>query len=240
MSWSAHDFETYVFQRHLGARVSLLPLLVGTYAPDAFTKWFVYGIEIGGLRIGADDPAQFHRGWPGAGFTHSLLFAAVVALVALLITRNRVWGLSVLVGAAAHSITDINDSLGTMLFWPFWDGHVSTGAWAYAAQVGRYDDAGAYYSSLGLVMDSIWFVIALVNWRVLTKDYFHSVVAPADPLWGWLGRRFPETALLALYRAGFFYGTSRLIAWTIWAHVQNSFVFDLSWGGPSWVPAVTG
>jgi len=29
LSWSAHDFEAYVFQRHLGARVSLLPLLVG-------------------------------------------------------------------------------------------------------------------------------------------------------------------------------------------------------------------
>lgn len=51
-----------MIQRHLGARVSLLPLLVGTYAPDALTKWFVYGIEIGGIRLAADDPAQFHRG----------------------------------------------------------------------------------------------------------------------------------------------------------------------------------
>ncbi len=67
MSWSAHDFETYAIQRHLGVRVSLLPLLVGTYAPDALTKWFVYGIEIGGIRLAAGDPAQFHRGWPGAG-----------------------------------------------------------------------------------------------------------------------------------------------------------------------------
>ena len=240
MSWSAHDFELYVIQRHLGVRVSLLPLLVGNYAPDALTKWFVYGIEIGGIRLAAADPAQFHRGWPGAGFTHSILFAMVVALVALLITRNRVWGLSVLIGALAHSITDINDTLGTMLFWPFWTERISTGMWAYAAQVGRYDDAGAYYSSLGLAMDSFWFVIALLHWRVLTKDYFWAVVAPADPLWGWLGRRFPEAALLAFYRAGFFYGTSRLIAWTIWAHVQNSYVFDFSWGGPSWIPAVTG
>jgi hypothetical protein len=39
-----------VLQRHLGVRVSLLPLLVGTYAPDAFNKWFVYGFEIGGIR----------------------------------------------------------------------------------------------------------------------------------------------------------------------------------------------
>ncbi len=240
MSWSAHDFEAYVIQRHLGVRVSLLPILVGTYAPDAATKWFVYGIDLGVIRLGAADPAQFHRGWPGAGFTHSILFAVVVALVFLAITRNRVWGLSVLIGALAHSITDINDSLGTMLFWPFSMEHISTGAWAYAAQVGRYDDAGAYYSSLGFAMDVFWFGIALLNWRVLTKDYFRSVVAPTDPLWGWLGRRFPETALIAFYRAGFFYGTSRLIAWTIWAHVLNDFAWDLSWGGPGWIPAVTG
>ncbi len=79
-------------------------------------------------------------------------------------------------------------------------------------------------------------------WSWCQGEYsnFWAVVAPADPLWGWLGRRFPETALLAFYRAGFFYGTSRLIAWTIWAHVQNSYVFDFSWGGPSWIPAVTG
>ena len=235
MSWSAHDFEAYVIQRHLGVRVSLLPLLVGTYAPDALTKWFVYGANIGAFRLASSDPAQFHRGWPGAGFTHSLLFGVVVALVALLITRNRVWGLSVLIGTWAHSITDINDSVGTMLFWPIYSENISTGMWAYAAQVGRFEDAAAYYSSLGLVMDAGWFVIALMNWRVLTKDYFWTVVAPVDPLWGWLGRRFPETAMLAFYRAGFFYGSTRLIAWTIWAHVLNSYPFDLSWGGPYWI-----
>ncbi len=240
MSWAAHDFEAYVIQRHFGRYLSLLPILVGTYAPDAATKWYVYGIDLGIVKLGAEDPAQFHRGWPGAGFTHSLLFAAVVALIFLLITRNRVWGLSVLVGAMAHSITDTCDSLGAMLFWPFSTEHVSIGMWAYAAQVGRYDDAGAYYSSLGVVMDVAWGVIAVWNWRVLTKDYFRSVVAPADPLWGWLGKRFPERALLALYRAGFFYGASRLIAWTIWAHVLNDYVWDLSWGGPSWIPAVSG
>ncbi len=240
MSWAAHDFETYVLQRHLGVRVSLLPLLVGTYAPDTFTKWFVYGINLGFIDIGASDPAQFHRGWPGAGFTHSLLFGVALSLVVFLITRNKVWAVSVLIGDWAHSITDINDTLGTMLFWPFSTEHISTGAWAYAAQVGRYDDAGAYYSSLGVAMDAGWGVIALLNWRVLTKDYFRTVVMPVDPLWGWLRRRFPEQALIAFYRAGFFYGTTRLIAWTIWAHVLHSYVFDLSWGGPSWIPAVTG
>lgn len=240
MSWAAHDFEAYVIQRHFGRHLSLLPILVGTYTPDAATKWYVYGIDLGIVKLGAADPAQFHRGWPGAGFTHSLLFAAVVALIFLLITRNRVWGLSVLVGAMAHSITDTSDSLGAMLFWPISTEQITFGMWAYAAQVGRYDDAGAYYSSLGVVMDAAWGVIAVWNWRVLTKGYFRSVVAPADPLWGWLGKRFPERALLAFYRAGFFYGASRLIAWTIWAHVLNDYVWDLSWGGPSWIPAVTG
>ena len=235
MSWSAHDFEAYAIQRHLGVRVSLIPLLVGTYAPDAITKWFVYGVGVGGLNLASSDPAQFHRGWPGAGFTHSLLYGVVVALAAFLITRNRVWGVSVLIGAWAHVITDINDTEGTMLFWPLAMTNISTGAWAYAAQVGRHVDAAAYYSSLGLVMDSFWLVVVLVNWRVLTKDYFRTFVAPVDPFWGWLGRRVSETAMLAVYRAGFFYGTTRLIAWTFWAHVVNSYAFDLSWGGPSWI-----
>ena len=44
-------------------------------------------------------------------------------------------------------------------------------------------------------------------------------------------------ALIALYRAAFFYGTSRWIAWTIWAHVIHHYPYDLSWGGPHWVPA---
>ena len=61
-----------MIQRHLGRHVSLLPILVGTYAPDTFTKWFVYGVDLGFIKLAADDPAQFHRGWPGAGFTHKV------------------------------------------------------------------------------------------------------------------------------------------------------------------------
>ena len=44
-------------------------------------------------------------------------------------------------------------------------------------------------------------------------------------------------ALLTVYRAAFFYGTSRWIAWTIWAHVIHHYPYDLSWGGPHWVNA---
>ena len=51
------------------------------------------------------------------------------------------------------------------------------------------------------------------------------------------GRFVPMTALLTFYRAAFFYGTSRWIAWTIWAHVVHHYPYDLSWGGPHWVHA---
>lgn len=87
-------------------------------------------------------------------------------------------------------------------------------------------------------MDGVWLLIALAYRRVLTRKYFRSVVVPSDPLWGWLGRRIPETALIAFYRGSFFYGTTRFIFWMLWAHVANSFVFDLSWGGPDWVGPV--
>ena len=50
---------------------------------------------------------------------------------------------------------------------------------------------------------------------------------------------FSETALVALYRAAFFYGVCRWIAWLAWAHLVRSFAFDLRWGGPSWVPALS-
>lgn len=238
MSWAAHDFETYVFQRHLGARVSFLAVVAGTYAPDAFTKWYVYGINRGGIQIGAENPAQFHRGWPGAGFTHSIVFCIVIGLLAWLITRHRGWGLGAGLGAVGHVITDTSDTVGCMLFFPLSLDNFSFGLWAYAAETGRYDDAGAYYGSLGVVMDFAWMVIVLLHWRVLTAEYFRSVVAPADPAWAWLGKRMPEVALLAVYRTAFFYGASRMVFWTVWSHVVYRYPWDLSLGGPSWVEAI--
>ena len=79
MSWAAHDLEPYAFQRHLGLKMAFVPLLIGSYAPDLATKWFVYGVHLFGWDAKASDPVQFHRGWPGAGFTHSLLFGVVIA-----------------------------------------------------------------------------------------------------------------------------------------------------------------
>lgn len=239
MSWAAHDFETYVIQRHFGLRMSFLAILVGTYVPDAFTKWYVYGVSKGPIEFGAAHPAQFHRGWPGAGFTHSITFIAVIALAVFLATRSKPWALGILAGGLAHSLTDTSDTVGTMLLWPFWNENISTGIWAYAAEVGRYDDAGAYYSSLGVVMDAAWLVIALLHFEVFRSRYFWRVVVPADPwVWGKIGDYLPERALLALYRAGMFYGVTRLIFWTAWAHIANDYAWDLSWGGPGWITPV--
>ena len=69
MSWVAHDAEPYVIQKHLGKRIAFVPLLIGSYAPDMATKWFVYGAGLFGVELKADNPAQFHRGYPGVGFT---------------------------------------------------------------------------------------------------------------------------------------------------------------------------
>lgn len=239
MSWAAHDFETYVLQRHLGLRVSFLAILIGTYVPDAFTKWYVYGINKGPINIGAAEPAQFHRGWPGAGFTHSIFFVSVIALLVWALTRSKPWALGLLVGGLAHNLTDTSDTVGTMLLWPFWNENISTQIWAYAAEVGRYDDAGAYYSSLGVVMDAVWLVIALGHFSVFRARYFWNVVVPADSwVWGKIGGVLPDRALLALYRAGMFYGVTRLIFWTAWAHIANDYAWDLSWGGPDWITPV--
>ena len=240
MSWAAHDFETYVIQRHLGVKVSFLAILVGTYTPDAFTKWYVYGVNKGPIEFGAGDPAQFHRGWPGAGFTHSILFMVIIAGLVWMATKSKPWFWGVLLGGLAHNITDTSDTVGTLLFWPFFNENISTGLWAYAATVGRYDDAGAYYSSLGLVMDAAWLVIVLAHFEVFRERYFWNVVVKADPrAWAKIGQVLPNRAVVALYRAGMFYGVTRLFFWTAWAHIANSFEWDFSLGGPHWIPSVS-
>jgi len=72
---------------------------------------------------------------------------------------------------------------------------------------------------------------------VLTRSYFEQHVYTADKSWDWANRYLPRTALLVIYRAAFFYGTSRWIAWSLWAHVVHHYPYDLSWGGPHWVNA---
>ena len=94
MSWAAHDLEPYAIQRHFGGKVAFVPLLIGSYSPDLLTKWFVYGISVFGVDVGADNPAQFHRGWPGVGFMHSLSFGVVMAMLLLLVFKSRIWALA--------------------------------------------------------------------------------------------------------------------------------------------------
>jgi membrane-bound metal-dependent hydrolase YbcI (DUF457 family) len=238
MSWAAHDFEPYVIQKHLGRKVAFTPLLFGSYAPDLVTKWFVYGVGFFGHEIKASDPAQFHRGWPGFGFTHSLAFGVLVSLVIYGIWRKPIIAYSFLIGQWAHALTDMGDTVGTMIFFPFTTHLFAVGAWAYAGQAGRQIDGAAYFSGLGFVWDGVWFVWAVISWRVLTREYFRREVVVGDPFFAWAGKTLSEPLMLALYRAAFFYGACRWIAWLIWAHVVHSFPFDLRWGGPHWVHAI--
>jgi hypothetical protein len=236
VSWAAHDLEPYAFQRHLKLKIAFVPLLLGSYAPDLMTKWFVYGITIFGFKLKADDPVQFHRGWPGFGFTHSFLFGVAISLIFWKVFGSKIWGISFLIGQWAHSLTDTGDTVGTMLLFP-WTHHFNVGAWAYAGQTGRMTDAAAYFSGLGSMWDLVWILYGVYAWRVLTPEYFNSYIFPVERSWSWAHRLLPRAGLLALYRAAFFYGTCRWIAWTIWAHVIHHYPYDLYWGGPHWVHA---
>jgi membrane-bound metal-dependent hydrolase YbcI (DUF457 family) len=239
VSWAAHELESYFIQKHTKIRVSYIAILLGCLTPDLLTKLPVYGLHVGPLQWGGEShhPWEYHRGWPGVGFTHSLFFGVVVSGIVLWTTRNRAWFLGLLLGQAAHVLTDIFDSVGTMVFFPFSTQHYTIGMWAYAAQQGRYGDAAAYYSSLGGVWDFFWLCMALSGWRVFSRDYFFSTVVPADPAWAWLRRKFSlsDRAMLALYRSYFVYGGCRIFAWFTWARVVKKAPLDWSWGGPFWV-----
>jgi len=248
MSWAAHDLEPYVFQKHLGRKIAFMPLLAGSYAPDLLTKWFVYGVGVFGFEVKAEDPARFHRGWPGVGFTHSLVFGVLLSLLIYAIWRKPIIAYSFLIGQWAHALTDMGDTVGTMLFFPFTTHLFSIGAWAYAGELGRQVDAGAYFSGLGFVWDGVWVVWACLSWRVLTREYYRREVLAGDPFFRWAGKTLSEPLLLAIYRAAFFYGICRWIAWIVWAHVivggasfkgkHYDFKLDLTWGGPHWAHAL--
>lgn len=236
MSWAAHDLEPYTLQRHLGIKTAFFGLLLGSYSPDIATKWFVYGVDLFGWELKASDPVQFHRGWPGAGFTHSLLFGLVAGLLIWAVFRSVPWALGFTIGQWAHALTDIGDTVGSMLFFP-WTENIHIDAWAYAGHTGRYVDAAAYHSGLGGMWDLVWIVLGLLGWRVLTREHFVEVVLAGDGLARRAARLLPVSLLLVLYRSAFFYGACRWTAWTIWAHVIHDYPYDLSWGGPHWVDA---
>lgn len=254
MSWAAHQFEVYAVQAHLPrkmrGRVSFWGIWLGDFTPDFLAKFWVYGVTIRGHHYGAAVPERWHRGWPGMGASHTLFLASLFALGLWLWRRDRALTVGYLLGMAAHVLTDVNDSVGTMLLFPFTTLNWSLRTWAYAAtrSGGKYLDAAAYYSSLGLVMDVFWLCVVLASWRVLTRDYWRTQVVVADPhVWSWFGRFLPERGLVALYRATFFYGVARLVSWSVWAHLlarpvihglrHHGYPYDLSWTGPWWLPA---
>lgn len=252
MSWAAHQFEIYAVHAHLPkkmvGKVSFFGIWLGDFTPDFLSKFWVYGVTINGTHYGSDVPHRWHRGWPGMGFTHTLFLGVVLALVLWWWRRSRALTVGYLLGFAAHALTDVNDSVGTMLLFPFTTLNWTLQTWAYAATKdgGKYLDAAAYYSSFGLLMDLFWLVVVLCSWRVLTREYWRTAVVPGDPDgWATLSRVMPERALLALYRATFFYGAARMLAWSLWARlvarpvidgvVRVGFPFDFSWNAPWWL-----
>jgi len=256
MSWAAHQFEVYAVEAHLpqkmNAQISWLAIFFGDFTPDFLAKFWVYGITINHHHFGATKPYQWHRGWPGMGISHTLFFGVLVSCGIWAWKHNRAWTIGYMLGFAAHVLTDVNDSIGTMLMFPFSTLNWSLHTWAYAATVqgGKYLDAAAYFSSFGFVMDLIWLTVVLFSWRVLTKEFWRTKVVPGDPyVWSWLGQWFDDRGLLAIYRSVFFYGLCRLIAWTTWAHLvaepvingvkHHGYPWDLSWTGPWWVHHVT-
>ena len=173
MSWAAHQFEVYAVQAHLPkkmrGKVSFWGIFLGDFTPDFLSKFWVYGITINGRHYGAEVPHKWHRGWPGMGVTHTLFLGILLAGAFWLWKRNRAFTIGYLLGYAAHALTDVNDSVGTILLFPFSTMNWSVQTWAYAATIegGKYLDAAAYYSSLGLAMDLFWLAVVLVSWRVL-------------------------------------------------------------------------
>ncbi len=231
MSWAAHEFENYLLQRKAAAKVSFLALAIGGLGPDLFTKFFVY-------HVSPENAARFHRGFPGVGFSHSLFFGVVLALLVLRFTRSRTWALGLMIGLWAHVLTDSGDTAGVMIFFPFSLEPVSFGMWRHYTAEGPYGDAAAYYSSLGGVWDFFWMGMTLLFARVtLTGGYFRRVVVPADlRAWGWLQRhtRLPERALLLIYQGLFFYAFARMTTWFLLARLQWRTPFQPTWGGPAY------
>ena len=141
MSWAAHQFEIYAVQAHLPkkmrGKVSFIGIFLGDFTPDFLSKFWVYGITIGGHHYGADSPHQWHRGWPGMGFTHTMFLGAVLGALLWLWKRSRALTVGYVLGFAAHVLTDVNDSVGTMLLFPFTTLNWTLETWAYAATTER-------------------------------------------------------------------------------------------------------
>jgi hypothetical protein len=74
--------------------------------------------------------------------------------------------------------------------------------------------------------------------EALRSDYFRRVVMPADvAAWAFLRRRLylTENGLLVFYRALFFYGLGRMVAWFLYARFEVKTPWQPVWGGPRYV-----
>jgi membrane-bound metal-dependent hydrolase YbcI (DUF457 family) len=238
VSWAAHDLEPYLIRWKIGAAISLPFCLLGSYSPDMFTKWAVYGLDFSGGKELVSDPVQLHRGWPGVGFTHTLFFPLLVSGVIYLLSKQKIWAVSFLIGAWAHVLSDTLDSVGVMVLFPFSTWHLHFNVWQYVGQAGRRRDAVAYYTSLGGAWDIFWALWLATRWRVLTTAYFDTQLFPKDPFWPWLLGKSNRTFCLTVYRASAFFGFASIVGWMLWALFVNEFHPHLDWnlGGPSWAP----
>ena len=106
--------------------------------------------------------------------------------------HNRAWTIGYLFGFAAHVLTDVNDSIGTMLLFPF-----TTLNWSFTLGRTRRPSRAASTSTPPrttqprAVMDLFWLLVVLASWRVLTREFWRTQVVPADPyVWSWLGQWF--------------------------------------------------
>ena len=171
MSWAAHQFEVYALQAHLPrkmvGKVSFFAIFLGDFTPDFLSKFWVYGVTIGGTHYGASVPHQWHRGWPGMGITHTVAFGVAVAALLWLWRRNRAVTVGLALGCAVHVVADIGDTAGVMLLFPFSTASFTLHLWAYGASSsgGKYLDAAAYYSSFGVVADVLWLLALVLSWR---------------------------------------------------------------------------
>ncbi|MEK8172588.1 metal-dependent hydrolase [Streptomyces sp. M19] len=82
------------------------------------TKGTVYGFSLWGYSFKPEHAWEYHRGWPGVGFTHTPAWGIVLALLVLWLFKSREWALGLLIGQWAHVLTDCFDSVGVMLFFP--------------------------------------------------------------------------------------------------------------------------
>ena len=222
MSWAAHQFEVYAVQAHLPkkmrGKVSFWAIFLGDFTPDFLSKFWVYGITINGTHYGSSIPHQWHRGWPGMGITHTLFMGILLTAAFWLWKRNRAFTVGYLLGYAAHALTDVNDSVGTMLLFPFTTLNWTLQTWAYAATIdGRQVPRRRRLLLEPRAGDGP--VLARRRAVVVARASPASTGAPRSSpptprVWAWFGRWLPERGLLALYRATFFYGVCRLIAWS--------------------------